>query len=260
MQHHKRFAGSWAVAGVLAGVTLLGACDPEDDDGNDPIPDSGTRADSGTPDSGAPDGGKPDSGAPDSGSPDAGGGEPDSGTPDAGGEEPDSGTPDAGGSTVTLPLAVDGTWIPGGYMGDGEHNLITDEPECAPTRPGTGKGTCHKFTYTAGAANWAGVWWQYPEGNWGTLPGFEVPDGASVLSFYAWGASGGEVIKFLVGLSTTADGFALDTGDITLTAEPKEYTIDVSRVRYRKVAGGFGWVTGGKPTPVVFFLDDIQWR
>ncbi|MCP3100518.1 hypothetical protein LZ198_16740 [Myxococcus sp. K15C18031901] len=258
MQHPKRFAWSWAVAGVVAGVTLLGACDPEDE-GNDPLPDagtqpdSGTKPDSGTPDSGAPDSGTPDSGAPDSGTTPDGGGEPDSGT------TPDSGTPDAG-PTVKLPLPVDGTWIPGGYMGDGASNLVTDEVECAATRPGTGKGTCHKFTYTAGGQNWAGVWWQYPEGNWGDLPGFEVPDGASVLSFYAWGASGGEVVKFLVGLSTKADGFTMDTGDITLTAEPKEYTIDVSRVRYRKVAGGFGWVTGGRTTPIVFFLDDIQWR
>ncbi|NTX03215.1 MULTISPECIES: hypothetical protein [Myxococcus] len=248
---HKRFAWTCAAAGLLAAMSLLGACDPEEDDKTpDPQTDAGTKPDSGTPDSGQPDAGPVDSGVPDAGPPD-------SGPPDAG--EPDAGPPDAGPTTV-LPLTVDGTWAPSGYMGDGASGGIVSAPECAATRPGTGKGDCHKFTYTAGGGNWGGVWWQYPESNWGDLPGFEVPEGASVLSFYAWGATGGEVVKFLVGLSTTADGFSLDTGDQTLTAEPKEYTIDVSRVRYRKVVGGFGWVAGGKPTPVVFYVDDIQWR
>jgi hypothetical protein len=50
------------------------------------------------------------------------------------------------------------------------------------------------------------------------------------------------------GLGATADGWALELKDVALTKEPKQYTIDVSRVRYREVVGGFDWV------------DDIQWR
>jgi len=245
---HKRFAWTCAAAGMLAAMSLLGACDPEDDDKTpEPQADAGTQPDSGTPDSGPVDSGTPDAGPVDSG------------TPDAGEPPPDAGVPDAGPTTL-LPLTVDGHWAPSGYMGDGELGTIVSAPECAATRPGTAKGDCHKFTYTASNNGWGGVWWQYPELNWGDLPGFEVPDGASVLSFYAWGAQGGEVVKFLVGMSTKADGFSLDTGDQTLTTEPKEYTIDVSRVRYRKVVGGFGWVAGGKPSPMVFYIDDIQWR
>lgn len=252
---HKRFAWTCAAAGLLAAMSLLGACDPEDDGDKQPDSqnDAGTRPDSGTPDAGPVDSGTPDSGVPDSGVPD-------SGTPDAGEPPPDAGTPDAGPPPVTLPLAVDLHWAPSGYMGDGSSGGIATVAECAATRPGTGKGNCHKFTYTAGGNGWGGVWWQYPENNWGDLPGFDVPAGASVLAFHAWGATGGEVVKFLVGLNATVDGFSLDTGDLTLTAEPKEYTIDVSRVRYGKVVGGFGWVAGGKPTPVVFYIDDIQWR
>ncbi|WP_267145404.1 hypothetical protein [Myxococcus guangdongensis] len=251
---HQRFAWTCAAAGMLAAMSLLGACDPEEDDKTpDPPADAGTKPDSGTPqDSGTPDAGAPDSGTPDSGPAD-------SGTPDAGEPPPDAGTPDAG-PTVTLPLTVDSHWAASGYMGDGEVGTITYASECASPRPGTGKGTCHKFTYAPGGRGWGGVWWQYPASNWGELPGFEIPDGASVLSFYAWGAEGGEVVKFLAGLSTTADGFTLDTGDRTLTTTPTEYTIDVSRVRYRKVVGGFGWVAGSKPSPFVFFIDDIQWR
>ena len=90
--------------------------------------------------------------------------------------------------------------------------------------------------------------------------GFEVPDGANVLSFYAWGTTGDEKVSFLVGMGPTIDGFELKLADVALTTEPKQYTIDVSRVRYRKVVGGFGWVAGGRTTPLVFFIDDIQWR
>lgn len=258
MQRHKRFAWTWAAAGMVAVAGLLGACDPEDS-GDKPGPqqqaDSGTQqqTDSGTQQ-------QADSGTQQQA--DAGTQEPqDSGTQ----QQADSGTqqqcptPDAG-PTVFTPLKVDGNWAASGYMGDGEHNLIQDSNECAATRPGAALGDCHKFTWTPGSAGWGGVWWQYPEGNWGTTPGFEVPEGASVLSFYAWGANGDEKVTFLVGMGATADGFELKTQELTLTTEPKQYTIDVSRVRYRKVVGGFGWVSGGRSSPLVLFIDDIQWR
>jgi hypothetical protein len=54
-------------------------------------------------------------------------------------------------------------------------------------------------------------------------------------------------------------GFALELKDVALTPEPKQYTIDLSRVRYGKVVGGSGWVAGGRTSPLVLFIDDIQW-
>ena len=250
MERHKRFAWAWAAAGLLTVTGLLGACDPseEPDSGTDAgtqVPDSGTQTDAGT---GTDAGTRTDAGTGTDAGTDAGTG---------------SGT-DAG-TTVTLPLAVDGTWIPSGYMGaPGETANIKDEPLCPEPRPAGGRGTCHRFTWSPGSGQgWAGVYWQYPENNWGSMDGFRLPAGARAVSFLAWGASGGEVVDFFVGIAdATADGFQQKLAAVALTATPKQYTIQVSRADQSLVVGGFGWAAGAgdKTTPVVFYVDDIHWH
>ncbi len=160
-----------------------------------------------------------------------------------------------------LPVTVDDVYVPSGYMGDGQQpNNIVEEITCNDPRPGGGLGQCHKFTFTPGAMGWGGVFWQYPEGNWGTADGFAMPAGATTLRFYAWGQNGAEVVKFLVGIGD-ADGFALETTELELTTTPTQYTLDLSSVDYQDVAGGFGWVAGGvDQPPLVFFIDDIVWE
>ncbi|ATB50590.1 hypothetical protein [Corallococcus macrosporus] len=256
MHPNKRFAWAWVAAGVFAVSGLVVGCDPEEDptptpDAGQQNPDSGTRLDSGTQtDSGTP---PPDAGT----EPDDAGTEPE----DAGTEPEDAGTEeDAGTPPPTLPLAVDGAWIPSGYMGDGASGGVTySGTECA-SRAGSAQGACHRFTWTPGGEGWAGVFWQFPEGNWGSMPGFAVPDGANSVSFYAWGAEGGEVVTFMTGMNA-ADGFEVPLENVALTTTPTQYTIDISRVRYGLVVGGFGWSAGGgRTTPLVFFIDDIHWH
>ncbi|MCY1032401.1 hypothetical protein OV207_13095 [Corallococcus sp. BB11-1] len=253
MNRNKRFAWTWAAAGVFAVAGLIGACDPEETDKPTPTADAGTQADAG---STADAGGNTDAGGTtDAGSTTDAGAQVDAGT-DAG-TETDAGV-DAGPQSA-FPLAVDGTWAPSGYMGD--RGGITTEPTCHTPRPGAGLGACHKFTLTKGADGWGGVYWHYPEGNWGTQEGVAVPAGAKSVSFYAWGAEGGEAIGFFVGNGQkTLDKFKIETGDIVLNAVPTRYTIDISIINYGNVSGGFGWSAAGKDVPVVFFLDDIQWH
>jgi hypothetical protein len=57
---------------------------------------------------------------------------------------------------------------------------------------------------------------------------------------FAWRRAAGRL--------ATADGWAPELNDVALTMAPKQYTIGGSRVRDRKVVGGFDW------------MDDIQWR
>lgn len=160
-----------------------------------------------------------------------------------------------------IPFAVDSYFVPSGYMGDGETSgALLDDASC-PMRAGEKKGLCHHITWKPGAKGWAGIYWQYPDGNWGAAEGRDISPGATRVSFWAWGKTGGEKVNFLVGIQE-ADGFHVESGDITLTTQPTQYFVKLAGAQYTKVVGGFGWSSGTSDgsTPVVFHVDDIQWQ
>ena len=105
------------------------------------------------------------------------------------------------------------------------------------------------------------MFWQFPANNWGSAEGLTIPPGANRVTFWAWGASGGEVVNFLAGQSEAADGFALNSGPIMLAPGPAQYTIDLTGVDYDKVVSPFGWSAEATSdgSPLVFYVDDIQW-
>jgi hypothetical protein len=162
-----------------------------------------------------------------------------------------------------LPLAVDAFYAPSGYMGDGLiAGAISDVSACTVPRQGEGKGRCHKFVWTPGAMGWAGIFWQYPDGNWGATPGLTIAPGATRITFYAWGELGGETVSFFAGMDGI-DGFSVKKADVVLTTTPTAHTMDLTGSIYSRVVGGFGWTTGGiagQTAPVTFYVDDIQWK
>jgi hypothetical protein len=174
---------------------------------------------------------------------------------------------DAGGGNIVaaLPFAVDSHFGADGYMGDGAAGGIT--PSDCPQRAGEMKGTCHRFTWMPGAIGWGGVFWQNPRNFWGTDPtmGLQVAPGAKQVTFWAWGAQGGESVSFAAGYGpTTSDGFKR-TKDVVLTTSPTMQTIDLSGITYTRVGGGFAWTANhdampGSTAAVTFMVDDIQWR
>lgn len=182
--------------------------------------------------------------------------------PDAADAAPTGNGPDGDGATgpTVLPFAVDDWFGPSGYMGDGETpGSIADEMVCVDDRPADWMGHCHRFTWTPASAMWAGVYWQYPDKNWGDKPGLEIPDGATRVSFRAWGVTGTEHVDFMVGMMAV-DGFQITREQIALTTEPEQYTLDLAGTQYGRVVGGFGWVAKDSTAAVTFHVDDIRWE
>ncbi|MFH2136922.1 MAG: hypothetical protein ABII88_00250 [Candidatus Omnitrophota bacterium] len=155
-------------------------------------------------------------------------------------------------------------FVPSGWMGDFGDVQMNERAE---ENPHSGK-TCIKFTYSAKGkqgANWCGVFWQNPANNWGEKKGgFDLRE-ATKLTFWARGEKGDERIqefKFGGIGGTYADSDSMGIGPIDLTAEWKQYTIDLADVDLSYVNGGFCWATNADANPegAVFYLDDIQYE
>ena len=89
--------------------------------------------------------------------------------------------------------SVSNHFEPSGWMGDAiTPGIVTFDPGCTDTWH-TG-GNSIRITYSgAGTQGWAGIYWQHPANNWGTVPngGFNLT-GAAKLTFWARGENGGE--------------------------------------------------------------------
>jgi hypothetical protein len=188
---------------------------------------------------------------------------PDTPQPDASAPDPNTmdanvldAAPATGSEPDGFPVIVDEWFGPSGYMGDGEAGGIT-AVECD-MRDGAARGDCHGFEWTVGALGWAGVFWQYPDMNWGDLPGLAIPDGAQSVRFTAWGSEGGEIVTFGAGMGDV-DGFSATVGPVTLTASPVEYVIDLRGLFYEAVIGAFSWTMDTAEGNATIFIDDLHW-
>lgn len=132
-------------------------------------------------------------------------------------------------------------YIPSGWMGDWG-DITYNANFCGDDKVTPYQGrSCIKINYSAqGAqgANWAGIYWQYPENNWGNKEGSYDLAGDTKLSFSARGYTGGEKVEFKLGGINTAPNhdpnspyqdscLSLSTGVITLTDAWKQYSIDL---------------------------------
>jgi len=130
--------------------------------------------------------------------------------------------------------------------------------------------SCIKINYKPISENWAGIYWQYPENNWGKEKGYNLA-GATEISFWARGEEGGEKGEFKAGgigvfdfiQKSNRDSFGpLETGVITLTREWKEYKISLKGENLKNVIGGFCWVTNyfQNPKGCTIYLDNIKFN
>lgn len=158
-------------------------------------------------------------------------------------------------------------FYPSGWMkGDGyDYNLTLTHPK---KKPHSGL-TCMQVKWAPkGHDQWIGVYWQYPEHNWGKYPGRNLT-GATTLTFWARGETGSEFAEFKFGgINRPADnGFPhsdtcgpISTGVIRLGTTWKKYNIDLRGYDLSNIAGGFCWVTNNyyNPNGCTIYLDDIS--
>lgn len=169
----------------------------------------------------------------------------------------------------TFPVYTDGRspdnhYIPSGYMGD-YSDIKIDTASFDNPHSGT---TCIKVTYSnalSQGARWAGMYWQSPANNWGDKKGGFDLTGAQKLTFWARGAKGGERIEeFKVGGITGLypDSDIAGIGPVMLTADWKQYEIDLSGKDLSYISGGFCWATNldVNPEGAVFYLDDLKYE
>lgn len=175
------------------------------------------------------------------------------------GPEPVPGSP-----VAKLPLALYGDnlaklpYDATGWMGD--HDAVAMDVRCS-VNPHEGK-TCLKAEFRKDKG-WGGVVWQSPAQDWGDRHGGYNLSGATTLSFWARGETGGEKVKFGFGLIgrdkkfyDTAKG---ELSKVVLTAGWKRYTIALKGKDLTRIKSGFYWVVAGAGKPVTFYLDDIRY-
>jgi hypothetical protein len=181
---------------------------------------------------------------------------------------------------VALPFSVSDQYAPSGAMGDGmvagAITTVIDPAACTGEPAAAKAGACYTITYkpqlvAPATGTWGGVFWQFPDGNWGTTQGKQITPGATAVSFYAKGMVGGEQLTFKAGgivntvSSTTpyTDTFTAQTPGATvmLTKTWTKYSIPMTGMTYDRVLGGFCWVAAAtNTTPITFNLHGIVWE
>ncbi|MBU1727246.1 MAG: hypothetical protein KJ880_06425 [Candidatus Omnitrophica bacterium] len=128
--------------------------------------------------------------------------------------------------------------------------------------------TCIKILYNGKAsqgARWAGIFWQNPPNNWGSIDGgFDLAN-ATKLTFWAKGAQGGERIEeFKVGgiMGEFSDSDSASIGPVILNKEWTQYTIDLKGKDMSYIIGGFCWSASldNNPEGATFYLDEIKYE
>jgi hypothetical protein len=127
------------------------------------------------------------------------------------------------------------------------------------------EGTCIRIHYSSLKSNnkgYAGIYWQYPENNWGNETGRDV-SWARKLNFWAKGDHGGELVEFKVGgIKNDSIQYASSTGPLMLTNNWKNYVIDLSNKNRSNIIGGFCWVAYSNQNRqgCTFYLNDIRYE
>jgi len=161
------------------------------------------------------------------------------------------------------PINLTDFFYPSGWMGDYEDIKLND------VFTGTFHtgNSCTKITYTAKGLplnkNWAGIYWLYPDKNWGNFPESRDLTGARRITFWVKGQQGGEKAEFktggINGKYKDSMGGPYSTGVLKLTSDWKKFSIELDGYDLSHVIGGFCWVAAKalNPKGCTIYIDDI---
>lgn len=160
-------------------------------------------------------------------------------------------------------IEVTDGYVPSGWMGD----YAAIKAEYSTTNNPHSGVYCQKWIYSGKktqGVGWAGVCWQNPPNNWGTMDGGFNLSKFTKLNFWARGENGGEIIQFGMGgiLGKYQDSTRTDPMKISLTKEWKQYTIDLKGKNLKHIICGFMWIADKAENPkgCTFYLDDIVYE
>jgi hypothetical protein len=167
--------------------------------------------------------------------------------------------------TQVTSLQMTDMFYPSGWMGDYGDITYDDSATNNPKSP----PTAIKISYSAVKSQgygWSGIYWQYPDKNWGDNPDGIDLSKYSKVTFWARGEKGGEKAEFKVGgiEGKYPDSIqpVVSTGVVILSSQWQKYSIDLSGKNRSHIVGGFVWVTNKDKNPLgsVIYLDDIQYE
>jgi len=124
---------------------------------------------------------------------------------------------------------------------------------------------CYKISWKPEHADWVGLYWLHPDAD-GSGGGWPLPgqpgcnlSGATTVTFWTRGESGGEIVKFE---SAFYAHQRVELEPTTLTQDWVKYTIDISTADLTNIVGAFAWVVPkeNSASQIIFYLDDIRYQ
>ena len=168
-------------------------------------------------------------------------------------------------STIVYSADGFGAYYPGGSMGDVNDIRVVPPSE----REDQAGHTLVQIDYRpqhSGGLGWAGIYFLYPDGNWGQRPGRNLA-GATKLTFWACADHVTHAEFFVGGIHDPhlphADSLQkTSTGIVPIAPTWQRYEIDLTGKDVSSVIGGFGMATSRDQDqqPRSLFLDNIAFN
>jgi len=172
--------------------------------------------------------------------------------------------------TINATFSLNSFFFPTGWMGDavmGEKHLKFELNHRDCHRDGDSDGSCMRIQYTPGHNGWCGIYWQYPENNWGNTPGTSI-ENIQRISFWAKGELGDELVEFKAGGIRApgkqySDSFEATSGQISLSDEWRRYEINLTGHDLSSVLGAFAVIfpqQNHKGENISVLIDEINYE